>query len=42
MSKMAFGSSTAGIQTAVINRKLKAAEPTIVAGPNSSCGASSA
>lgn len=29
-------SSTAGIQTAEMNKKLKAAEPTIVAGPSSS------
>jgi len=38
ISKIFFGSSTAGIHTAEINKKLKAAEPTIVDGPNSSCG----
>ena len=29
-SAIAFGSSTAGIQTALMNSRLKAAEPTIV------------
>ena len=40
ISLILFGSSTAGIQTAVMNKKLNAADPTIVAGPNSSYGES--
>jgi len=34
-SAIFFGSSTAGMHTALINKRLKAAEPTIVEGPSS-------
>jgi len=35
ISAMYFGSSTAGMQTALMNKRLKAADPTIVDGPSS-------
>jgi len=35
MSAILFGSSTDGMHTALINKRLKAAEPTIVDGPSS-------
>jgi hypothetical protein len=38
ISAIGFGSSTAGMQTAVMNKKLNAAEPTIVDGPSAPAG----
>ena len=37
-SSILVGFSTAGMQTALINRRLKAADPTIVDGPSSPAG----
>jgi len=38
ISAIFFGSSTDGMQTALMNKRLKAAEPTIVEGPSAPAG----